>query len=216
MKRKIARFAAAITLTAATLVALPLAASAAPADVPDIVWPPVGTTPPNYPPEELDKRATELQQHLTEVFPAAVPQAVDPVTPKPQQLSDSQFLHGTTVFHDAIGRTGVTAQYNAPGVVQESPGQACESEGGWIVASCDGLLLEDGSVLLHQIGHSGDPAFQVATASHYMLDGSVTMISSYSYDPIIDGQQDPNPRPEIAVPFDQLDVLATDPELALN
>jgi hypothetical protein len=216
MKRKIARLAAAVTMTAATLVTLPVAASAAPADVPDIVWPPVGTTPPNFPPEEMDKRATALQQHLAEVFPAVVPQAVDPVTPKPQQLSDTQFLHGTTSFHDEIGRTGVTTQYNAPGVVQESPRQACESEGGWIVVTCEGRLLEDGSVLLHQTGHSGDPAFTVATATHYMLDGSVTMISSYTYDPILDDQHDPTPRPEIGVPFEQLDVLATDPELALR
>ncbi|MCI2419645.1 hypothetical protein MOQ72_19545 [Saccharopolyspora sp. K220] len=41
-------------------------------------------------------------------------------------------------------------------------------------------------------------------------------IDSYNYDPIIDDQQDPTKRPEVAVPFEQLDVLATDPQLALH
>ncbi|MEU5853435.1 hypothetical protein [Saccharopolyspora shandongensis] len=211
---RLGRVAAVVTLAATSLLALSLSATAeGAADVPDIQWPPAGTTPPNYPPEEMDKHATELQKRMAATFPAAVPHAVDPVTPKPRQLSDTQFLHGTTVFRDQIGRTGVTMQYNAPGVVQKSPKESCENQG-MPVTSCDGRLLEDGSVLVHRRLESDGHV--VATADHYMLDGSVTMVSSYNYDPIIDDQQDPNLRPDVAVPFEQLDVLAADPELALR
>ncbi|MEV0088931.1 hypothetical protein [Saccharopolyspora sp. NPDC050642] len=212
---RLGRVAAAVTLAATSLLALPLSATAeGAADVPDIQWPPAGTTPPNYPPEEMDKHATALQQRMEAVFPAAVPHAADPVTPKPQQLSDTQFLHGTTVFRDSIGRTGVTMQYNAPGVVQKSPKESCENPGGTPVTFCEGRLLEDGSVLVHLRFESDGHV--VASAYHYMLDGSVTMVSSYNYDPIIDDQQDPTTRPEVAVPYEQLDVLAADPELALH
>ncbi|MDA3629195.1 hypothetical protein OU415_27455 [Saccharopolyspora sp. WRP15-2] len=107
----------------------------------------------------------------------------------------------------------MTYQYNAPGIVQHSPEQACEQED---LGFCEGSVLDDGSVLLHQVRQpDGDP-FTSATSTHYMLDGSVTMITAYNYDPILDDQKDPKSRPEVAVPFEQLDVLALDPELALR
>ncbi|RKT84691.1 hypothetical protein SAMN05421805_12358 [Saccharopolyspora antimicrobica] len=208
--RTTARLTAAFAVAAAVL-ATPFTAAAAPADVPDIQWPPVGTTPPNHSPEEIDRIATELQQHAQDVFPDVVPQAVDPTTSKPSLIFDGA-LYGNTVFRVEEGRTAVTYQYNAPGVIYKSPKQTCEQDN---VALCEGTLLDDGSVLLHRIyPEAADDPFRVATSMHFKLDGSVTMVSSYSYDPIIDDQQDPNPRPEVAVPFDQLDVLATDPDLA--
>ena len=70
-------------------------------------------------------------------------------------------------------------------------------------------------MLVYATGHSGDPAHLVATAKHYMLDGSVTMISSYTCDPIFEEPRGPM-RAEVAVPFEQLDVLAGDPHLALR
>ncbi|GAA4610846.1 hypothetical protein [Saccharopolyspora hordei] len=49
---------------------------------------------------------------------------------------------------------------------------------------------------------------------HWRLDGSVTFASACNDDPVLDDDQDPNPRPQIPVTWEQLAAFATDPALA--
>ncbi|MER7015394.1 hypothetical protein ABT324_28510 [Saccharopolyspora sp. NPDC000359] len=197
---------------AAAVFAAPVTAAAAPADVPDIEWPPAGTTPPNHTPEEIQQIATRLQQHVERTFPEVVPNAVDPQTPQPGLLKDNLLL-GTTSFHIPGGRTGVTFQYDAPGEWTAEPKLSCERDPeAWL---CEGTLLPDGSVLVHKRrGGTAEDPFETASTMHFRLDGAVTIVSGYNYDPVIDDEQDPEPRPAVAVSFEQLDAFATDPALA--
>ncbi|GAB3287708.1 hypothetical protein [Parasphingorhabdus pacifica] len=221
-KTRARRFAVSLPFVLAALLAAPLAASAADGpgaggtsgEVPDIVWPPEGTVPPDLSDDELATRTEELRDRLGSVFGEVVPQVEGIAVSRPEPVDGNANIQGRATFHDELGNTAVTAQYTAPGYLTESPRESCASDKYFTVVSCEGERLDDGSVLVRSIGHSGDPAYAVATSRHYLLDGSVTMFSSYTYDPAFGG--DDELRDEVAVPHHQLDVLATDPELTYS
>lgn len=188
------------------------------ADVPDIEWPPAGVTPPQHSAEALREFAAAMDKHLDSAFPAAVPQATN-VSWRPWSgewegiIEDGQdYLTTWAVFEDEIGSTGVNLQVEAPGHFPSSPRQFCE----WNEAKCEAEFLEDGSLLLNSLVEyeRNKRLYHIGSALHYRTDGTVVWFSAYDYDPIWDGDEGPD-RDEVALTFDQLNALATAPELHL-
>ena len=193
------------------------AATAVPHDVPDIEWPPAGVKPPGHPRETLVEFAEVMGKHLDTAFPAAVPQAtdlswIDWGGEMPGVIEDGQdYLTTWAVYEDKIGSTGTMFQIEAPGHFTTSPKEFCELNG----AKCDAELLPDGSLLLNAVTVvQGDREYHIGSVLHYRTDGTVVWVSAYDYDPIFDGSEGPD-RDEIALTFEQLAALATDPALHL-
>jgi hypothetical protein len=187
-------------------------------DVPDIEWPPAGVVPPQHKAETLREYAHAMDKHLETAFPAAVPQATN-LSWRPWGgewegiIEDGQdYLTTWAVFEDKIGSTGVNLQVEAPGHFTASPRQFCE----WNEAKCEAEFLEDGSLLLNSLVEyeRDERLYHVGSALHYRTDGTVVWFSAYDYDPIWDGDEGPD-RDEVALSFEQLSALATDPELHL-
>lgn len=186
-------------------------------DVPDIEWPPAGVEPPGHARETLLEYAYVMTKHLDSAFPAAVPDAdalwwVDWGGELPGVVEDGQdYLTTWAVYEDEIGRTGTNFQIEAPGHFTASPREFCEAN----AADCKAEFLADGSLLLRAVTVvQGNREYHIGSVLHYRTDGSVVWVSAYDYDPIWDGNEGPD-RDEIALTFDQLTALATDPELHL-
>lgn len=193
-------------------------AAAAKQDVPDIEWPPDGVKPPGHSRDELIEYAEVMGKHLDTAFPAAVPEAtalrwIDWGGEWPGVIEDGQdYLTTWAVYEDEIGRTGTAFQIEAPGHFTTSPREFCE----WNGAKCDAEFLADGSLLLQALSvvEGSEREYHIGSVLHYRNDGTVVWLSAYDYDPIWDGNEGPD-RDEIALTFDQLTVLATDPALHL-
>lgn len=200
------------------VVAADHAAVAVALDVPDIAWPPDGVKPPGHSRDALIKYADAMGEHLDTAFPAAVPQAanlswIDWGGEMPGVIEDGQdYLTTWAVYEDKIGSTGTMFQIEAPGHFTTSPKEFCEIN----AAKCDAELLPDGSLLLNAVSTiEGDTReYHIGSALHYRTDGTVVWVSAYDYDPIWDGSEGPD-RDEIALTFEQLAALATDPALHL-
>lgn len=187
------------------------------ADVPDIEWPPAGVVPPGHSAETLREFAFVMGEHLDKAFPATVPQATNlswiPWGGEWEGIiEDGQdYLTTWAVYEDEIGSTGTAFQIEAPGHFTSSPREFCEAN----QAKCEAEFLDDGSLLLNAtVEVEGNRVYHIGTALHYRTDGAVVWISAYDYDPIWDGTEGPD-RDEIALTFEQLSVLATDPALHL-
>jgi hypothetical protein len=188
------------------------------ADVPDIEWPPAGVTPPGHSADRLRKFAAEMGEHLDKAFPAAVPQATNLSWVEwggewAGIIEDGQdYLTTWAVYEDKIGSTGTALQIEAPGHFTTSPREFCEIN----QADCKAEFLADGSLLLHSVVtiEGNDRKYHIGSALHYRTDGTVVWVSAYDYDPIWDGDEGPD-RDEIALTFEQLSALATDPALHL-
>ena len=186
-------------------------------DVPDIEWPPADVKPPGHARETLLEYAHVMREHLDTAFPAAVPAAdalrwVDWGGEMPGVIEDGQdYLTTWAVYEDKIGRTGTAFQIEAPGHFTVSPKEFCEMNG----AACEAEFLADGSLLLRAVTSvEFDREYHIGSVLHYRTDGTVVWLSAYDYDPIWDGNEGPG-RDEIALTFDQLTALATDPALHL-
>jgi len=191
--------------------------AASPADVPDIEWPPAGVVPPGHSAETLREFAFVMGEHLDTAFPAVVPQATTlswiPWGGEFEGvIEDGQdYLTTWAVYDDKIGSTGTAFQIEAPGHFTATPREYCEAN----AAKCEAEFLDDGSLLLNAtIEVEGNRTYHIGTALHYRTDGTVVWISAYDYDPIWDGSEGPD-RDEIALSFEQLSALATDPALHL-
>jgi hypothetical protein len=207
------RLAGAMVIAVGLLVST---ASVASADVPDIEWPPAGVEPPGHSRDTLVELGYAMSKHLDTAFPAAVPQAgalrwTEWGGELPGVIEDGQdYLTTFAVYEDEIGRTGTSFQIEAPGRFTTSPREYCES-----AAKCDAEFLADGSLLVQAVTLvDGNRTYHVGSALHYRTDGAVVWVSAYDYDPIWDGDEGPD-RDEIALTFEQLSALATDPELHL-
>lgn len=193
-------------------------AAAAAQDVPDIEWPPAGVTPPGHSRDELAEYAHVMTKHLDTAFPAVVPEAdalwwIDWGGEMPGVIEDGQdYLTTWAVYEDKYGRTGTAFQIEAPGHFTTSPKEFCEAN----AAKCDAEFLADGSLLLLAVTavQGSEREYHIGSVLHYRNDGSVVWLSAYDYDPIWDGNEGPD-RDEIALTFEQLTALATDPELHL-
>lgn len=186
-------------------------------DVPDIEWPPAGVTPPGHSADVLEKFAVNMGEHLAVAYPAAVPEAanlwwVEWGGEWPGIIEDGQdYLTTWAVYEDKIGSTATAFQVEAPGHFPASPREFCAMN----EAECKADLLDDGSLLLNAlVTIEGDRKYHVGSALHYRTDGTVVWVSAYDYDPIFDGDEGPA-RDEIALTFEQLSALATDPALHL-
>ena len=210
------RLAGVLMIAAGLLVSTASVATASVADVPDIQWPPAGVEPPGHSRETLEELAYVMTKHLDTAFPAAVPQA-GPVRwtewggEMPGVIEDGQdYVTAFAIYEDKYGRTATSFQVEAPGRFTMSPREFCES-----AAQCDGEFLADGSLLVQAVTHvQGTRTYHIGSALHYRTDGAVVWVSAYDYDPIWDGNEGPD-RDEIALTFEQLTTLATDPELHL-
>lgn len=186
-------------------------------DVPDIEWPPAGVTPPGHSADTLREFAATMGKHLDTAFPEVVPEAtnlwwVEWGGEWPGTIEDGQdYLTTWAVYEDKIGSTGVAFQIEAPGHFLASPREYCELN----EAECEAEFLDDGSLLLHSVVTvEGDRKYHIGSTLHYRTDGTVVWVSAYDYDPIWDGDEGPA-REEIALTFEQLSALATDPALHL-
>ncbi len=193
------------------------ARTAAQVDVPDIEWPPADVKPPAHKAETLREFAAAMSEHLDTAFPAVVPQANNlSWVPWGGEwegvIEDGQdYLTTWAVYEDKIGSTATAFQIEAPGHFTWSPREFCENNG----AKCEAEFLDDGSLLVNATMEvEGNRVYHIGSALHYRTDGAVVWITAYDYDPIFDGTPGPD-RDEIALSFDQLNALATDPALHL-
>lgn len=185
-------------------------------DIPDIEWPPPGVEPPGHSRDVLIEYSKVMEEHLNTAYPAAVPEAnnlrwVEWGGEFAGIIEDGQdYLTTWAVYEDEIGRTATAFQVEAPGHFTTTPRQFCEQ-----TDKCWATFLDDGSLLLRTLlVVQGNRPFHVAGTLHYRNDGTVVWVLAYDYDPIWDGNEGPD-RDEVALTYDQLATLATDPALHL-
>lgn len=191
-------------------------ARGAASDIPDIEWPPPGVEPPGHSREVLLEYAAEMGKHLETAYPAVVPEAnnlrwIEWGGEFAGIVEDGQdYLTTWAVYEDEIGRTGTSYQIEAPGHFTTTPREFCAHED-----KCEAEFLDDGSLLLRTLlVVQGNRPYHVAGTLHYRNDGTVVWIAAYDYDPIWDGNEGPD-RDEVALTYEQLAALATDPALHL-
>jgi hypothetical protein len=171
------------------------------------------TTPPKRPSlteAQLRERGKQMQAHLRNAFPAAVPEATQ-VTygvfggESEGAVSDGQSYLNAFVRFTAGAKTAVDVYVSDN---QEYAERTC--------AGCQPRPQQDGSVIVLRTenGSAGnDSAMRITSAVHLRNDGSTVRITTYNYDPT--GGDAPKFQADVALNLDQLVRLASDPALHL-
>jgi hypothetical protein len=171
------------------------------------------TTPPKRPAlteAQLRERGKQMQAHLRNAFPAAVP-AAKQVTygvfggESEGAVSDGQSYLNAFVRFTTGAKTAVDVYVSDN---QQYAERTC--------AGCQPRPQQDGSliVLRTENGRTGnDSAMRITSAVHLRNDGSTVRITTYNYDPT--GGDTPQFQADVALSMDQLIRLATDPALHL-
>lgn len=179
--------------------------------------PPPGTTPsrPSSTSEQQDVAptkivsgaATRLSVYLSTRFAEVVPNA-KVVSADAAQSSDTEpgSLHAWLGFVDGVGASKVMVRLAAP-PSRMTRDEFCDKTG-----CAQAVRLEDGSYVATSYRATAvpDPKGLMCTVAHFRVDGSVAEVTGYGYEPTAAGEPG---RAEVALTYDQLVALATDPKL---
>ncbi len=186
--------------------------SAPASEVPDPV-----TSPPATSPAQISSPATtatkpfrdddtQLSAHLRKKFAEVVPGA-KVVSADAAAAADapSGHLYAWLTFVDGVGTSRVMVRFAPPGSGMDRDA-FCEAAG------CEGPIRQaDGSYVTSSWRTTvlPEPRGVMHTVAHFRLDGSVVEIRGFGYEPPADGVV----REKVALTYDQLASLATDPML---
>jgi hypothetical protein len=150
---------------------------------------------------------TRLSAYLSSKFAEVAPNA-KVVSVDAAQSSDTEpgSLHAWLGFVDGVGASKVMVRLAAP-PLRMTRDEFCDQTG-----CAQAVRLEDGSYVATSYRATAvpDPKGLMCTVAHFRVDGSVVEVTGYGYEPTADGGPG---RAEVALTYDQLVALATDPKL---
>ncbi|MEV8441525.1 hypothetical protein AB0425_29440 [Actinosynnema sp. NPDC051121] len=179
---------------------IPSSASAPPRPTITTERPPVPTT-------VAPGAATQLPVYLSKRFAEVVPDA-KVVSADASETTDAGpgSLSAWLGFVDGVGSSKVAVRLVAPpyGTTWD---QYCAK-----IKCAEAVRQEDGTFVTSSWGTTAvpEPNGLMCTVAHFRADGSVVEVTGYGYAPTADGETAPG---QVALTYDQLVALATDPEL---
>jgi hypothetical protein len=185
-----------------------VSASASRTEVPAPTLPPSTTEMPTTTVKKpLTGVDSELSGHLRKKITEVAPQ-VKVLSAEASVAADapSNQLYAWLSFVDGLGTSRVVVRLVQPwaGLTREA---FCDQAG------CeDPIRQRDGSYVTSSWQALPDPQGVVHTVAHFRLDGSVVEVRGFGYEPPVDGVS----REHVALDYDQLAALATDPHLSVS
>ncbi|MEU4763882.1 hypothetical protein AB0H12_11540 [Actinosynnema sp. NPDC023794] len=144
-----------------------------------------------------------LRKRFTEVAPDAKVMSADAAATTD---APSGHPYAWLTFVDRVGTSRVMVRFTPPGsgMTREA---FCDAAG------CEGpIRQEDGSYVTSSWTALPEPEGVMHTVAHFRLDGSVVEVRGFAYQPPVDGVV----REKVALTYDQLASLATDPLLGVS
>lgn len=173
-------------------------------------WPPRGAKPAHYSTDELRDRGTEMRTHLTSALPSALPSASAFDVGEFGGEAAGQFYEGQTSINAAITFTVDGKRYSimvttwAAGTAT-APAENCVADCRRLDDTANGPLYEQTDLL--------DNGGVIETVFHYRDNGAMVSVAAYNYD--MTSQVPPTYHPSLPVTDDELQAIATDPDLEL-
>jgi hypothetical protein len=173
-------------------------------------WPPAGVKPAHYSADDLRDRGIEMRTHLISALPSALPSASDFVVGEFGGEASGQFYPGQTSINTAITFTIDGKRYSlmitswAQGAAT-APTDNCVADCRRLDDTANGPLYEQTDLL--------DNGGAIETVFHYRDTGAMVSVAAYNYD--MTSQVPPTYHPSLPVTGDQIQAIATDPDLEL-